>query len=50
MLRLRRLNRVLSFLLAWLMNKQARMRRVIDWRMVDVLRETDRVIQKKKKK
>ena len=41
---------VLSFLLAWLMNKQARMRRVIDWRMVDVLRETDRVIQKKKKK
>ena len=41
---------VLSFLLAWLMNKQARMRRVIEWRMVDVLRETDRVIQKKKKK
>ena len=41
---------VLSFLLAWLMNKQARMRRVIEWRMVDVLRETDRVIHKKKKK
>ena len=41
---------VLSFLLAWLMNKQARMRRVIEWRMVDVLRETARVIQKKKKK
>lgn len=41
---------VLSFLLAWLMNKQARMRRVIEWRMVDVLREVDRVIPKKKKK
>ena len=40
---------VLSFALAWLMNKQARMRRVIDWRMVDVLRETDRLMGKKKK-
>ncbi len=41
---------VLSFLLAWLMNKQARMRRIIDWRMVDILRETDRIMPKKKKK
>lgn len=41
---------VLSFLLAWLMNKQARLRRVIDWRMVEMLRPTERLIQKKKKK
>ena len=41
---------VLSFLLAWLMNKQARMRRVINWRMVEMLRETDRLVTPKKKK
>lgn len=41
---------VLSFLLAWLMNKQARMRRVIGWRMVDMLRQTDRLVTPKKKK
>ena len=41
---------VLSFLLAWLMNKQARMRRVIEWRMVEMLRETDRIMPQKKKK
>lgn len=41
---------VLSFLLAWLMNKQARMRRAIEWRMVDMLRETDRIMPQKKKK
>ena len=39
----------LNLVLAWLMNRQARMRRVIEWRMVDVLRETDRIMQKKKK-
>ena len=41
---------VLSFLLAWLMNKQARMRRVIEWRMVETLRQTDRIMPQKKKK
>ena len=41
---------VLSFLLAWLMNKQARMRRIIEWRMVEMLRETDRIMPQKKKK
>lgn len=40
---------VLNLVLAWLMNRQARMRRVIDWRMVEMLRATERLIHKKKK-